>query len=277
MEVGARSGRAARSLLRCRATMSPIAGSGVGRRSSIRSIEVAGGTAAFTVTGEGPGLVLPWLNFAWFATPWVDALAQHFTVVVAAPRGYARSTRLGPSERYSVDMLGDDLLAIVDAAGLDRFSLLGYSLSGAVAAWLATTEDRVDGVVAGGFPLLGPYASVLEGARRDAADHVTIADPSPDAGFDVRAALAFYAHLATLPDGALVDGRRAKLLAYWGSEDEVLARFNGLELLEPGLRARGVPFRVLEGVDHAGALVHHEAVLPWIADKLRGGEGGCDG
>jgi pimeloyl-ACP methyl ester carboxylesterase len=234
----------------------------------VHSVDVSGGTVSFAAVGTGPGLLLPWLNFPWLDTPWVDALAQHFTVVVAAPRGYAHSSRLPASATYSVEMLHDDLLAITDRAGVDRFSMLGYSLSGAVAAWLATVEDRVERVVAGGFPLLGPYASVLEGARRDAA--ASTAAPPLDWGFDHRAALAFYAHLGTLPDGALVERRRATLGAYWGSNDEVLARFGGLTLLEGGLRQRGVPFRVLDGLDHTAALLAFDEVLPWMLRQLRG-------
>jgi pimeloyl-ACP methyl ester carboxylesterase len=231
---------------------------------TVQFVEVPSGRIAFATAGVGPGLVVPWLNFRWLDTAWIDALARHFTVVVAAPRGYARSSRLAIDDDYTVDLLRDDVLATADAAGVDRFSILGYSLSGAVAAWLGTVESRIDRVVAGGFPLLGRYARVLEGARRDAAEV-----GSADEDFDPRAALAFYAHLATLPDGALVDRQRRKPVAYWGSDDEVIARFGGLTNLEPGLRQRGVRFRVLDGLDHTGALLAFETVMPWIVEELR--------
>jgi pimeloyl-ACP methyl ester carboxylesterase len=231
---------------------------------AVEFVEVPSGRIAFAAAGVGPGLVVPWLNFAWLDTSWVDALARDFTVVVAAPRGYARSSRLAIDDDYTVDLIRDDVIATADAAGLDRFSVLGYSLSGAVAAWLGTVESRIDRVVAGGFPLLGPYARVLEGARHDAAEV-----QSAEGDFDPRAALAFYAHLATLPDGALVDRQGRKPLAYWGSDDEVIARFGGLTNLEPGLRERGVRFRVLDGLGHSDALLAFETVLPWIVEGLR--------
>jgi pimeloyl-ACP methyl ester carboxylesterase len=231
---------------------------------TVQFAEVPSGRVAFAAAGAGPGLVVPWLNFPWLDTPWVDALARDFAVVVAAPRGYARSSRLAIDDDDAVDLLRNDLLAVADAAGLDRFSILGYSLSGAVAAWLGTVESRIDRVVAGGFPLLGSYARVLDAARHDAAEVRSVEED-----FDPRAALAFYAHLATLPDGALVDRQSRTPLAYWGSDDEVLARFGALTKLAFGLRERGVRFRVLDGLDHTGALLAFETVMPWIVEELR--------
>jgi len=47
---------------------------------------------------------------------------------------------------------------VIEAAGFTRFSVLGYSFTGAFAPWLAHLTDRVDAVVSGGFPIAGDYS-----------------------------------------------------------------------------------------------------------------------
>ena len=46
----------------------------------------------------------------------------------------------------------------MEAAGFGRFSVFGYSFTGAFAPWLAHLTDRVDAVVSGGFPIVADYS-----------------------------------------------------------------------------------------------------------------------
>ena len=46
----------------------------------------------------------------------------------------------------------------MEAAGFERFSVFGYSFTGAFAPWLAHLTGRVDAVVSGGFPIAGDYS-----------------------------------------------------------------------------------------------------------------------
>ena len=62
---------------------------------------------------------------------------------------------------YRVSGLADDLMAVMEANGFERFSVLGYSFTGAFAPWIAHLTNRVDAVdavVSGGFPIVGEYA-----------------------------------------------------------------------------------------------------------------------
>ncbi len=233
-------------------------------------LEVDGGSVAYTVAGDGPGLLIPWCNFPWAESTFAGVLADYFRVVVAAPRGYAAGSRLAPAEQYGARLLLDDLLAVCDAVGMRRFSVFGYSLTAAVAVWLARESDRVDAVVAGGFPFLGDYSVLLEDV------HERIAELDGDPGFDPRAALAFYEDLARMAPGGLLDGFAAPLLSFWGSDDEVLEAFEGRAHLEAGLRRRAVDFRVLEGTDHAMTALTIDAMLPavveWLSDRGSGPE-----
>ena len=99
------------------------------------------------------------------------------------------SSRLPEPAQYDAQMLFDDLLAVCDRVGLGGFSVLGYSLTAAMAASLARASDRVDALVAGGFPLLGSYERVLRRAQR-------MRRIFPIPLFDARAVLAFSRYLA---------------------------------------------------------------------------------
>ena len=217
---------------------------------------------------------MPWCNFPWLDTSVVGVLAERFTVVVASPRGYAQSTRL--SDRpYRPEMLAEDLLAICSAAGFERFSIFGYSLTAAIASWLAVETGLVDAVVAGGFPLLGSYGRLLDDVEAKVAEVRADerARSSMDDDFDVSALLAFYQHLATLPDGALVDRLPCPMLSFCGDHDEVVGSFGiGVPDLGVGLKSRGVDFLVLTNLDHLGTLLNlsqvQDQIVAWLLRSI---------
>ena len=136
----------------------------------IESFAVGDASLTYVVRGRGRGLLVPWCNFPWPEMPFVSALAERFTVVMASPRGYQNSTRLPASREYSAELLVNDLLAVCDHAGLETFSILGYSLTAAMAGWLASACPRVETAILGGFPLLGSYQAVLRDAEARAAE-----------------------------------------------------------------------------------------------------------
>jgi len=76
----------------------------------------------------------------------VPVLRQRFRVVSYEHRGHGgTSTPAGP---YAIADLGEDLLAVLDESGARRASLMGLSLGGMVAMWLAAHHpDRVDRLV----------------------------------------------------------------------------------------------------------------------------------
>lgn len=77
---------------------------------------------------------------------WLDALADGRTLLRYDERGSGVSDR--DVTRFSVDAWVEDLEAVVDAAGLARFSLLGLSNGGAVAiAYAVRHPERVSHLV----------------------------------------------------------------------------------------------------------------------------------
>lgn len=76
----------------------------------------------------------------------ISALAQRFRVICYDSRGHGRSD--APAGPYTLDLLGRDLLGLLDALGIERAHLCGLSLGGMVAQWMAIHHpERVQRLV----------------------------------------------------------------------------------------------------------------------------------
>jgi pimeloyl-ACP methyl ester carboxylesterase/DNA-binding winged helix-turn-helix (wHTH) protein len=115
---------------------------------------------AYATIGTGPPLVkaanwLSHLDYDWESPVWrhwLFELSRRFRLVRYDERGCGLSDRDVP--RFSFDDWVQDLETVVDAAGLDRFPLLGISQGGPVAvAYAVRHPDRVSRLV-----LLGSFA-----------------------------------------------------------------------------------------------------------------------
>ena len=80
---------------------------------------------------------------------WDDQLVpftQHFRLVRYDRRGHGRSD--APSGPYSMERLGRDVLAILDALGIERINWCGLSMGGMVGQWLgAHAPNRIDKLI----------------------------------------------------------------------------------------------------------------------------------
>jgi pimeloyl-ACP methyl ester carboxylesterase len=132
---------------------------------------------AYAISGAGPPLVkaanwLGHLAYDWESPVWRHWLAElsgRFRLVRYDERGCGLSDwDIG---RFSFDAWVDDLEAVVDAAGLDRFPLLGISQGGPVAiAYAVRHPERVTHLV-----LLGAYAQGLR-KRARTPDELALAE-----------------------------------------------------------------------------------------------------
>ena len=110
--------------------------------------ESTGVHIAYEVAGSGPPLVLvQGLGYArWGWEPVAPALAEEFTVVAFDNRGIGASDV--PEGPYSTRELAADVVAVLDAAGMERAHLVGTSLGGMVAQEVAIGwAERVDRLV----------------------------------------------------------------------------------------------------------------------------------
>lgn len=79
--------------------------------------------------------------------PQVERLCDEYTTIAYDIRGHGR-TGGSAREAYSIDLLADDLDALVTALGLDRPVVCGHSTGGCIAqVFAATHPDRLSGLV----------------------------------------------------------------------------------------------------------------------------------
>lgn len=78
--------------------------------------------------------------------PQLDALGANFDILRMDTRGHGRSG--APDEDYNLEMLGQDALAVMDAASVDKAIVIGLSLGGMTAMWLAVNHpNRFDALI----------------------------------------------------------------------------------------------------------------------------------
>ena len=115
---------------------------------------------AWAVTGEGPPLIkaphwLTHLEYEWRSPiwrPWLEELSRRNTLVRMDERGCGLSDR--EVAEFSLEAFVRDLEAVADAAGFERFALLGHSQGAAFSVeYAARHPERVSHLV-----LLGGYA-----------------------------------------------------------------------------------------------------------------------
>ncbi|HTH98924.1 MAG TPA: alpha/beta fold hydrolase [Stellaceae bacterium] len=72
-------------------------------------------------------------------------LAPHARLILADTRGHGRSS--APAAPYTLDRLGLDAVAVLDALGIDRAVICGLSLGGLVGQWLGIYRpERIAGL-----------------------------------------------------------------------------------------------------------------------------------
>jgi pimeloyl-ACP methyl ester carboxylesterase len=107
--------------------------------------------------GDGPGLLLIHgvlqSSQRWIDCGYPEEFADSFHVVMPDLLGHGESDKPDEADEYTVDGHLADLLAVLDAEGLRRVHVWGYSAGTGVAAALAARHpDRVASLVLGGIP-----------------------------------------------------------------------------------------------------------------------------
>lgn len=93
----------------------------------------------FEVTGTGREAVVLSAGLGGAAAFWAPqraALEKHFRVVAFDQRGTGRNTEVLP-DGYSIGHMADDVVAVLDAAGIESAHLLGHALGGLVGLEIA--------------------------------------------------------------------------------------------------------------------------------------------
>jgi len=218
--------------------------------------EVGEGPVVLFLHGSGPG-ASGWSNFRDSA----GFLAEHgYRCIMVDSLGYGHSSK--PTDRpYTLPFMAGGALSLMDALGIDSFTLIGNSQGGAQAIWLALEHpERVEGLILmapGGLEtretymemrgirsmmrcIYGPEGITLDGMQRVFTKQVV--DPSrvPEGVIERRYAVAM-----TQPQHVFksmrVDNLTDRLseitqptMALWGIQDQFCA-VSGADTLEQHL------------------------------------------
>jgi pimeloyl-ACP methyl ester carboxylesterase len=189
-----------------------------------------------------------------------------------------------------------DLLAIADAAGVDRFAYYGYSWLALAGLQLAIRTDRLTALAMGGFPpLAGPYETMLTVTR--VAHRMALAnrdkepDPAPDAQPGDWDAVEFsrspdqtqqyvtlYESLQNLDERSTLDRLSIPRLAFAGTNDNItygpkwgnayVIIADALSRHRDELIERGWTVELIKDTDHMSAMQANK-VLPLLTPWLR--------
>jgi hypothetical protein len=268
-----------------------------------------GSTIEVVVAGDGPAVLLPIRTApydtataetmrAWGAEPdagpaLIAGLQDAgFRVIAADLEGHRMAHPA--AETLTPETLSQDLLAIADSAGANRFAYAGYSWLALCGLQLAIRSDRLWALVMGGFPPIdGPYREML--AVTNAAHAFSLA-PRPTAPIaevepgdwdsagvqadplQTRQFVTLYEALQGFDDARAARELTVPRLAYAGENDEIDygAEWGGVTVrIAPPLRehraeleAQGWAVRLLPGRDHISAM-HSDVAVPLLTSWLR--------
>ncbi len=112
----------------------------------------------YTVDGDGPPLILLAGTLCsarhWVKYGYVDTLKRHWRVINIDPLGHGASDTPHDADSYEAAGVTDDLVAVLDAEGVDHATVWGYSRGGWLACNLAGRHpERVTRLVVGAYAM----------------------------------------------------------------------------------------------------------------------------
>ena len=117
---------------------------------------------AYEQSGAGPPLMLLHgggnSRQMWHEAGYIERLQATFTVIAPDLRGHGESDLPTELSDYTTDKMIQDILAVADACGVERFTIWGFSYGGKVGRYVATHSERVAKIALMGTPL-GPFIS----------------------------------------------------------------------------------------------------------------------
>ena len=130
----------------------------------------------YEVEGAGPALLIHtgFVSWArdWYTLGYVEALQSDYRLILLDPRGQGESDKPHTPEAYGVDHRVEDVIAVLDAADVDRVRYWGYSMGGRIGFDLALRyPQRVSTLLLGGtHPHGAPADPALAALLRSGID-----------------------------------------------------------------------------------------------------------
>ena len=239
-----------------------------------------GTRVAYDRSGAGPAIVLlhggGGARQEWHVAGYVRRLREHYTVIAVDLRGHGESGRPTDPADYSTDKLGQDVLAVANACGAERFAMWGMSYGGKVGRYLAVQSERVARFIMVGTPLgLGVsgerrqqaidfcahWPPIVQAQRDSTLDFGSLSPEDRDflRRFDVPVMLAWVRAMLDWPAVEPPDFRCPTLWLV-GSEDR--HAMASLQECKGSLRGSRVQVHVVQGLDHEQVFDEIDKVFP---------------
>jgi pimeloyl-ACP methyl ester carboxylesterase len=238
---------------------------------------------AYLDEGEGDPIVLVH-GFAsskgvnWIYPRWVSDLKKDGRRVIALDlRGHGESSKLYDSSEYSIEIMADDTLALMDHLKLERADMMGYSLGARITGSVARTRpERLRSAIFGGLGIGlieggGPGENVAEALEAPSLDDVTdpvgrtfraFADQTRSDRRALAACLRGSRRLMTREEAASIT---VPVLIAVGTTDEIAGSADELGKIIPGSQVLNIPNR-----DHMRAVgdkVYKTGVLDFLSRR----------
>ncbi len=145
---------------------------------------------------------------------YLDRLTDRYQVIAMdyPPTG---ADAVGAVASFDPDHVCADILAVADAAGVDRFAWYGYSWGGAVGLQLAARTNRLSALICGGWPPIGASYRDMAAVAQRLAERVRNAD--------AQLMVTFYRALEQWGDEETVSRFTCPRMAFVGRDDSITA------------------------------------------------------
>ena len=240
----------------------------------------------YEVEGKGSPLVML-TGFAGSGQRWREGYVQPLIgdqqIILIDPRGHGGSPKPHEPDDYAPHKDVADVIAVLDHLRIDRAHLMGYSMGGGIALWVARrAPERARSLIIGGAVPM-PRDQILEDLLTAGTEGIVqvfeerfdaVGDEVPESwkaisrANDIEALIARRMSRGMVPDHVLA-GMTIPALFYAGTEDSVHARAKRAAELMPN-----ATFVSIEGRDHVQAAAPSvaEFVIPHIKEFLSGVE-----
>lgn len=246
-------------------------------------VEHAGVKIYYEAQGAGQPLLLHhgWAGSSqsWHRFGYVDALAKNYRLILMDARGHGLSDKPHDEAAYTMQLRTGDVLAVLDAAGVDRAHYWGYSMGGRTGfALLQWHPERVRSFINGGAAPTSPKKYEEQRIRQwvealRSGDEALIAKGLGVPERWVRAVIGdndlealAAAQLGLLSwDGVDPSTLTAPSLHYAGQQDPILPATRWAADAMPN-----ATFKMIPGLNHLTGFARSDLILPPVREFLSG-------
>ena len=242
---------------------------------------------AYSVEGEGDTIILlhgggdtkeSWEKFGY----WED-LARDYKVIAIDIRGNGESDKPTRADDYDVKLIRDDVYAVADGCGVDRFSVMGFSFGASIGKNLAAYSDRIEKLImighAYGSSIYGEFLAMIPDLRiewleiieKQKAGTLNI-DSLSDfnkywvTNYDLP---AWTAIISAMPNwGSIGPGDiKCPVMILYGRGDKSVD--NQMKRFDKEIQLYEIPIHVNEELSHYDQFTDSKKNLPYIREFLR--------